>query len=327
MISSAFKSFLQVEREHCNQLFATMRRQHPQMDSESFQQFLVQQLDPVVALLDQSGKTVAPFAMAGYQHGLELAAKSCLGKSEFYSQVSDLWRNIIPQSLPFISTNPDYWLSILANLLYRLNTQDVSVSKKWLELMGRSVQTCHSEEELKKTGLILAWISGLACYRQAALDALAEISDELFSSITQVESKNRLAVETSLRANRWLDFSLQSSTKFSKQKRFGSPWLLDGEFTQPPRVEAFNNQFYVSSADRIWILFFDAFGEMLVPVQDINLPTTNKDHDLISKIQADLKTARPSGLSDLASFSSCAELNDSFALTSRDSFAVILLNR
>jgi hypothetical protein len=326
MISSAFKSFLQLERENCNHLFASTRRQHPQMDAESFQEFLVQQLDPVVALLDQSGKPVAPFAMAGYQHGLELAAKSCLGKSEFYSQVSGLWRDIIPQSLPLISTNPDYWLSILANLLYRLNTQDVSVSKKWLELMGRSVQKCRSEEELKKTGLILAWISGLACYRQAALDALTEISDELFTAITQMESENRNTIQSSLMANRWLDFSLHTSAKFSKQKRFGSPSLLDGEFTQPPRVEAFNNQFYVTSADRIWLLFFDAFGEMLVPVQDAQLPA-NKDNELISKIQADIKAARPSGLTDLASFSSCAELNDSLALTSRDSFAVILLNR
>lgn len=329
MISSAFKSFLQVERTQCNQLFATSRHQHPHIEGESFQEFLRDQLDPIIVLLDKSGQSVANFAIAGYQHGLDLAAKRWLGKSELYSDVKNLWRDLIPICLPWISSQPDYWLSIFANILYRLNSQDSTTSARWLGLMTASASKCQSPDELKKLGLVLAWVSGLACYRQAALEALAEISDELFVSVTHAEIKNRASIQQSLVNNRWLDFSVNQPKTFSMQKRFGGAVLFEGEFSQPPKVLAFNNQLYVTSANRIWMLFFDAFGEILIPAQDsLSAIHYQPDtRDLNEQLKLYLNMGLKEKIHDLASLASCAELDDTLALTSKDSFAVILLNR
>jgi len=329
MISSAFTSFLKTERAECNQLFASVRHQHPHIEGDSFHQFLREQLDPVINLLDQSGQSVGLFATAGYQHGLDLAAKRWLGKSEFYLDVKNLWRHVIPTCLPWISSNPDYWLSLFGNILYRLKSQNATTSTKWLELMAASASKCQSADELKKLGLVLAWVSGLACYRQAALEALSEISDELFVSITHADIKNRATIQQSLMNNRWLDFSMNQPKTFSMQKRFGGAVLFEGEFTEPPKVLAFNNQLYVTSANRIWMLFFDAFGEILIPAQDsLSAIHYQPDtRDLNEQLKLYLKMGLKDKLHDLASLASCAELDDTLALTSKDSFAVILLNR
>lgn len=329
MISSAFKSFLQTERKQCNQIFATLHHQHPQIDAESFQQFLVKQLDPVVALLDDSGQSIGHFAMAGYQHGLDLAAKRWLGKSEIYHYVIQLWRDVIPQSLNWISTNPDYWFNILANVLCRLNAHDPASASRWLNLMSQSAKECKSAEEFKKLGLIAAWMAGLACYRESALAALTEISDGLFSAISQTDSKDRAQVQQSLINNRWLDFSVSQAKPLSLQKRFGSAALLEGEFAEPPKVLMHNNQLYITSTNQTWMLFFDAFGEMLIPVQELPLALSHQknirdlDEQLKDYFNMGLKTKLP----DMASLASCAELDDSLVLTSKDSFAVILFNR
>lgn len=329
MISPVFKSFLQTERNQCNQLFASFRHQHPHIDADSFQQFLIQQLDPVVALLDEAGQSVGNFAMAGYQHGLDLAVKRWLGKSELADQVNQLWRDVIPQAIHWISPNPQYWLSILANVLYRLHAHDTGAANRWIKLMKQSAKQCQSAEEFKKLGLIAAWFAGLACYRQSALIALAEISDELFIAVSQADCKNRTRIQQALNNNRWLDFSITQPQTLSLQKRFGNSIMLDGEFTEPPKVLNYNNQIYVTSANQFWMLFFDVFGEMLIPTQELpsaihyQQDTRDLNEQLKLYISLGLKTKLP----DLASLASCAELEDSLALTSKDSFAVILLNR
>ncbi len=329
MISPAFKSFLQTERSQCNQLFASFRHQHPHIDADSFQQFLIQQLDPVVTLLDDTSQSVGNFAMAGYQHGLDLAAKRWLGKSELAVHVNQLWRDVIPQTIRWISSNPGYWLSILANVLYRLHTYDPDAANRWIHLMRQSAKECQSAEEFKKLGLIVAWLSGLACYRQNALKALTEISDELFSSVSQTDCENRIQIQQALNNNRWLDFSIIQPQTLSLQKRFGSSTMFDGEFTEPPKVLAHNNQIYVTSANQFWMLFFDAFGEMLIPIQELpsDIHYQQDTRDLNEQLKLYFNLGLKTKLPDLASLSSCAELDDSLALTSKDSFAVILLNR
>jgi hypothetical protein len=333
MISPVFKSFLQTERNQCNQLFASLRHQHPQIDAEGFQQFLIQQLDPVVALLDDAGQSVGNFAMAGYQHGLDLAAKRWLGKSELADQVNQLWRDVIPQAIHWVLSNPHYWLNILANVLYRLHAHDSDSASRWMSLMKQSTKECQSAEEFKKLGLIAAWLAGLACYRQTALTALSEISDKLFSSISQTDFKHRTQIQQPLINNRWLDFSStmpdNQPKTLSLQKRFGNSTILDGEFTEPPKVLAYNNQLYVTSANQLWLLFFDNFGEMLIPTQE--LPSAihyqQDTRDLNEKLKLYFNMGLKNKLPDLASLASCAELDDSLALTSKDSFAVILFNR
>ncbi len=333
MISPVFKSFLQTERNQCNQLFASLRHQHPQIDAENFQLFLIRQLDPVVALLDQSGQSVGNFAMAGYQHGLDLAAKRWLGKGELADHVNQLWRDVIPQAIHWVSSNPQYWLNILANVLHRLHAHDSDSASRWINLMKQSAKECQSAEEFKKLGLITAWLAGLACYRQTALNALTEISDKLFSSISQIDFKNRTQIQQSLIDNRWLDFSTAMPDKqpktLSLQKRFGNSTILNGEFAEPPKVWAHNNQLYITSANQLWLLFFDSFGEMLIPTQE--LPSAihyqHDTRDLNEQLKLYFSMGLKTKLPDLASLASCTELDDSLALTSKDSFAVILFNR
>ena len=318
MISSAFTTFLQTERKQCNQLFLQRQHQDSQLDGESFLQFLREQVDPVVAHLEDLEYNTAGFAMAAYQHGLDLAGKHWLGQSPFYPFIAELWKKLIPKMARLLHTNPYYDLSLLGNLLFRLKAHDEKACANWLSLISRSAPFCHSSEEFQLAGLIHAWQSGLAAYRSAALDALQKIPDGLFTVITG-ESEREDFLQT-ISSSRWIDFSLERPEKYSIQRRFGNSIVMDGTFSELPKLHLLNDQMYVTAGNQSWLVFADIFGQMLV--SHTLTESKQPQDDLIKRF-----VAISNKLPDISNISSYVETSDTLALTSTDSFAIVLLNR
>lgn len=318
MISSAFTTFLQTERKQCNQLFLQRQHQDSQLDGESFLQFLREQVDPVVARLEDLEYSTASFAMAAYQHGLDLAGKRWLGQSPFYPFIAELWKKLIPKMARLLQTDPYYDLSLLGNLLFRLKAHDEKACANWLSLISQSAAFCHSSEEFRLAGLIHAWQSGLAAYRSAALDALQKIPDGLFTVITG-EGEREEFLQT-ISSSRWIDFSLKRPEKYSIQRRLGNSILLDGSFSELPKLHLVDDQIYVTAGNQSWLVFADIFGQMLV--SHAFTPNKHTQDDLIPRF-----VSIANKITDISNISSYAETSDTFALTSTDSFSIVLLNR
>lgn len=330
MISTAFKQFLADERHSCNALFASVQQQYGHVDMDSFNQFLLELLDPCVARLADNHRAVGEFARAGYQHGLELASRRWLGASEYYPYIKRLWREVIVECIATVNSDPDFWLASLANALNQLHHQSEQAATQWLDLMAGLSSKCQSLDELQRISVISAWVSGLACYREAALHSLQDLRSELFIRVFHLpENADCAAIEKQLNEGPWFAPHLGKPPAFSIQRRVGGAAFFEGEFSAPPRLIQHELSIYVKSGDSLWLLFADFFGQMLIPVGEHSLVTPAGEQDyyhLYCELQSYNQPGVARFLREVSTITSLLEHQQSLFLTSTDTFSVIVFN-
>jgi hypothetical protein len=124
-----------------------------------------------------------------------------------------------------------------------------------------------------------------------------------------------------LESNRWLAAHDNETVLDQLQTRIGSCTLLDGDFPAPPRVFAFDDQFFVQSGDLAWQLHVDVFGSSLLPCDATDIESYISA-DNCEQTLAELNEV--SGLDDINTLSSVARLPDTMAMTSEQTFAIMI---
>ena len=329
MKSSALKLFFQAERDTCNQLVASVRHQSPLLDTNDFNWFITNCLDPLMCHLDkQSNQATFPVAHAGFIHGLELASLNWLKSDVKKDVILKTWNQFYPEILPIIDVAPHKVFAETSNVFSHLLGFGHERPLKWLALMSSILSELDSRDSLKKAGFVCAWLAGLAHLRGPALaqiETLAEpVVRALFGLSNAHDLKRHLA---ELKNNRWYKgLRFQGNADDSSpnvEKRIGNCNLLGGEFPLPPQAFAAGGQLFITSGKLAWRLYADAYGATLVPFDPGELaeisaePVARKSFSDFSHLTA---------LNDISDISSVAHLNDTIALTSDETFAVIILS-
>jgi len=224
-----------------------------------------------------------------------------------------------------VQREPALTLKQTANLLSHLYGLNPGHPEKWLEIMSRVTNLLDNHPQLSQTGLVGAWMSGLAHYRDSAMKQLAMLPEALAKGLLGLPVDRDFQVFLDeLRRNRWLTAQSPADAKPASihriETRVGACALLGGDFPVPPEVVGGDGQFFVRSGELVWQMHVDAFGSSLIPCD----PEGLKHHEIATE-RAD-KSLLQSLLADISDISSSVHLADTLALTSRETFAVIVLS-
>ncbi|UZE94800.1 hypothetical protein [Alkalimarinus alittae] len=329
MKSLALQLFFQAERELCNQMVASIRHQSQQFDMGEFNGFLSNCLDPLMVNFDgHSNKDSFAVAQAGFTHGLELASLNWLKQGIKQDIVLTTWREFHQNTLTIIQQNPSKAFSETSNVLSHLLGFGDDKPMKWLALMNKVISQLDTRESLKCAGVVCAWMSGLAHFRPLALKQLEDLSSQIGRILLGVSESDDLGHHLqTLKTNRWSMVSpsrpQDDQAQYHVERRIGRCDLLGGEFKTPPNVFASGDQLYVCAGDHAWKLYVDGFGETLFPfdIDEVKriAEASNPASDLSRFSQMD-------GLSDISEVTSVVTLNDTVALTSNETFSVVILS-
>ena len=325
MKSTALQHFFQVERDLCNQMVASVRHQSPTINTDDLDWFISNCLDPLMTGLDKDSHQISfPVAQAGFTHGLELAALNWLKTDQKQEFLQMLWSEFFVKINPLLQQSPVDVFADISNLLSHLFSSDARLPFRWLQLMLPVSAALTSFTLLRQAGMVCAWMSGLAHYRKAALQQLASLPEEIVRRLFNLSgSRNIIQHIAELESNRWPTTIGNQVDFYQLQTRVGSCSLLDGDFPAPPQVFALDDQFFVQSGDLAWHLHVDAFGSSLLPCDrgeiESYISASNHKQKLIGLDEVP-------GLDDINTLSSVAHLPDTLALTSAQTFAILILS-
>ncbi len=329
MKSSTLKLFFQAERETCNQMVASIRHQSQHLDINDLNWFMSNCLDPLMVKLDgQSNLVTFPVAHAGFRHGLELASINWL-KSDYKKQiVIKTWNEFYPNIIHIVQQAPNKVFSETSNVFSHLHSFGNEQPVKWLALMSKVLNQLDTHESLKEVGFVCAWMAGLAHFRELSVKQLETLSPPLVRALFDLSDGHDIKFHLDkLKNNRWskaLPLLAQVNPPlYTVELRIGSCDLFGGEFPTPPKAFVVDEHLFIESGKFAWQLYADVFGSTLIPFDIDELKGISEEPSQSPTLSSFNSVL---GLSDINEASSIASLTDTVALTSNETFAVIILS-
>jgi len=325
MKSDALKQFFDAERETCNQMVSSVHHQYPQLDTDSFNEFLKECLDPIMEKFDGDSNQISfPVAYAGFKHGLQLATLNWLSDESKRNIVKCTWTEYYPCILPIVSAAPEKTFTKTSNILHQLSGVNLRFPLHWLNTMSSIASDCEDVQILDKAGAVCAWMAGLAHYREAALTQLKTLPAALHKKLFSLNDVTDVEIHyAELTRNRWASnasiYSTEPDNLYKHQRRIGQSELLGGDFPSVPEVVTNGQQLFVKTGSTTWLLHADSFGTTLLPHDEPD------DRDL-SVTPNLLPIKELDELKDIHNISSVAHLDDTIAITSPETYSVILIS-
>lgn len=333
MISAQFAQVLRSGREHFNARFAVARHADPNLDPESFMQFLGDVVDPLIQAVDAAcPNQTAAFATQAYEVALELAALRLIGRLARYPAVEAAWRRLLAPAAHLIAANPRRALAAVSNAAHQLAVTGEARGDEWLATMVELAPQCDDLDIWLKVGQVAAWRDGIAHYRVSALRVADTLPESLaLAALAAPPSASWPEVRTELRSNPWHDPAHPNPTTLRVARQAGGFRGLGGEFAAPPRVAPHGDHFLAASGDDCWLLIADAFGATLHratdeergPLHPRILPTGGVR-------AAGTRVAAVEGEIDLSGFgriTSVASNPTTIAITAQLTYSVVLIAR
>lgn len=255
---------LMVNRERYNTMFALAKRARPRLKAEHFKLNLAQYVAPIIAELPPDNE--GPLVSALYELCLELTAVELFERSP---AVKALWQNGLPSAASKLAERPAHLTASLTNAIYNLERQTGVDWKFWLSKTCEIQRDCQTAELWLQASQVLAWVSGMAHYRDSAMKLAAVMPGELVERL--VPRWDRVQFDPWW-SRRPAGNQLQCVHKLGAFVGFG------GVFRRPPEViTAGGNKFLVSDGTSEWLLSCDGFGATLKSIFELELTETERD--------------------------------------------------
>lgn len=258
------------DRDRYNTLFALARRARPRLCQEQFVFNLREYLAPLVQVTAQAGRQeLVSFA---YELLLELTGVELFSRSE---AVRRLWLEVLPHCSDIVGQAPGRVIPSLTNACYNLERERGADWAFWLDKMKGCCQRSAGWEQWLEVGQVLAWVSGLAHYRQSATELAASLPSELVGQLVPRWDK--------VRGDPWWP-RRPASGKLVRAHQLGDFVGFGGPFRRPPElVSAGSNKFLVSDGLEEWLLSCDGFGATLKRVKEFPLEETEQNDFQVSQ--------------------------------------------
>lgn len=336
MVSPVLAQVLRSGREHFNARFAAARRVSAGLPPDAFAGFLESAVDPVaVAVEAVAPARVADVVMVAYDLALELAAQRLAGGSERGAIIEEGWRSLLPGVPTLVAADPARMLGAVSNALHTLAATPGARPAQWIQLMRQfSSSSALDLDRWLRVGQVAAWRSGLAHFREPALDLADSLPSEIALALVGAPRGAAWSdVRTRLRASPWYDPADASSAaqRLRVAGTAGAFRGFGGLFPTPPAVEVHGQQFHVCCGDDRWVLTADAFGATFHRAQPGEHAAARPDPTLGGRLNVRGVRVEFEGwetmVPDLGEPTSAAALPATVALTSNTTHRVILLAR
>lgn len=245
---------LLAERDRYNTLYAVARRARPRLEAGLFEHNLKRYLAP---LLHQPSTALTPEL---YEVVLELTGVELFDRSP---AVRALWEELLPKAGPLLTTAPGRTVACLTNAVYNLESEPGADWRFWLSRMEKSLSVCQNGEMWLQVAQVLAWVAGMAHYRESAQELAARLPAEVTEAL--IPRWDRVSHDP------WWPRRPQD-TGLIPVHTVGGFLGFGGPFRKPPEViTAAAERFLVSDGANDWMLYSDGFGATLKRVHDVDL--------------------------------------------------------
>jgi hypothetical protein len=206
-----------------------------------------------------------PLVAALFELTLELTGLELFSRSE---AVRRLWQDLFPAAAGILSERPNIYAAGMTNAVYNLEREAGADWRFWLQRMEKTRLRCATGEEWLQAGQVLAWVSGLAHFRESAQHLAERLPGDLVAEL--VPRWDRVKDDPW-----WSRRPAPGQVKAIHE--VGGFVGFGGVFRRPPEVvTAGENRFLVSDGTDDWLLSCDGFGATLKRVVEFELLETRR---------------------------------------------------
>ena len=281
--SEVLTAILKKNRIALNQQFIFARHLDRTLDGEVFSSYLVKVLEPLVEHhRNRPPDQLEKVTIHLYSQILSLYSRHFLASEGRYPFFEDVFLELLEHYREHLFDHPKIFTQLGNSTLKMAQVLGKDV-ERWSSLLR---QTPYSHcDALLKQGYVAAWVSGYAPYRQGALAYLQEMDMESFKALLELQefdlkATDRDGIMKNLALNCWyhpssvLKEEEKSPVFFTTVGGFKG---FDQAFILPPRVFEYQGHIAVTDTRNTFLLFADAFGQQLIPVDRIeDMPPTPK---------------------------------------------------
>ncbi|MCA9791362.1 MAG: hypothetical protein KC910_06190 [Candidatus Eremiobacteraeota bacterium] len=252
---SRLREALLARRERYNTAFAVARRARPSLCPEAFSEHLLEVLEPIVERLEP--QSLARAVEELYDLSLDLVGSELLGPNSRHPAVVAGWERLLPRLGRFVSQQPRQLAAELTNALYHLSATPGARPLFWLGRMQELADQFENADELRAVGQVLAWMAGLAHFREGALEVLARLDSQWARQLLDWDVRHL----DDLARRPWTDPECGQRGHLEVVARVGAFRGFGGLFVRPPRVSsAGQDRFVVDDTEATYLLCADHFG-------------------------------------------------------------------
>ncbi len=335
-MNEVFVHALKENRDKLNTKFAYARHTYPKLDGDLALEHLRQMVAPVIDAVSRISISRAETVLVTlYELSLELLGKGMIGEKTRYPAMVKGWNQIFTQAAKLLAQEPLLFAGSVLNALYNLSISQGTRPNYWIDEMLRIGAECDTVQTYLEVGKIVAWRSGMAHYRDGALDACLNLEPKLARLSLAIKEDVKTPIDViveRLHHDPWLSpWSANLGVKNEKRLKVASVVGgfrgFGGVFISPPEVVLSNDDFYIFDNESCWMMTADLFGATLHKV-GANLPsletTANNDFTIDKKGRVS-KATYQAVFPELEAPSSFAANETTLAITLPVSFGVYLI--
>lgn len=336
-LSTAMQEALAAGRARYNAMFSAARR-GADLDTAAFQEWIRSGIAPAVDAAAAGPGSAGAILDALFGRSLELVAQRVLGPAARSAVVTEGWRRLLPALPELLAADPAGLSAAVVNALHRLAATERARPDEWTAAMLRAGPRCADLAAFREAGLVAAWRSGLAQYREQALRLAPRLDPALVRillGIEGVEPPALPAVLAGVADDPWRSLEELRDGPWGEPRlalvgRVGAFRGFGGIFPVPPRVEARQGALFARAGGGCWRLYADCYGAVFHPA-DASLadegPRRNREESAVDDAGAVRHRGLTARFSELAGPTSFASDGVTLAVTVATSHAVFLVAR
>jgi len=263
MVGPALASVLRSGRAEFNARFTAARHLYPQLDGDTFTQFLQTAVNELAQATERvRPDRVAEVVIAAYDAALELAGQNLAGPNSRLPVIEEAWRKVLPKAATLVAKAPARVIAAVCNAVHQLASTPGARAAEWIGRMEALASDCDEVEVFLRLGQVAGWRAGLAHFRKSALAAADSLPEALALAAVGAKAKEGWPVEREkLLRNPWHDpADGQNHSGLRIVARVGAFRGFGGLFVKPPEVAAAGEHFLVRSGEDCWLLTADLFS-------------------------------------------------------------------
>jgi hypothetical protein len=271
LVTGAFARILETNRSRFNAKFAEARHIYPTLQPEVFAEHLCATVAPIVRQVEEHcPDRTAEVVVVLYELSLDLVGQAFLGGQSRHAAIATGWKELLPMLPQHVAAEPGRCVGAITNALYNLSVTGGARPQQWMEHVRRLAPLCPDVSSLLRAASVAAWVSGLAHFRQQALDICRGLGPPVVCAALGLPvDGDAVAVQAMVErlfADPWLNpaSSLKNpgpTRRLGVVARVGAFRGFGGPFVAPPVVVGTaEGSFVIKDGDSFWLLTADRFG-------------------------------------------------------------------
>lgn len=292
VVGNALAAVLKARRAEFNQRFLAAQQQQRSLTAEAWHGFVRDTLNPVAEIIAAHDEAaVAEVIDVLYDQALPLVARQWLGPAPRDPVFAACYKQLLAALAPLLARDPQRVSGAWLNALHHLCALAPARAQDWTQRMATALKPVAASvtvEQALALGRVIAWRTGLAAQRAAALRDAPALPPEWIRQALDIPFTPDAALWDALRNNP----AMRAEEKAAPHKPEWLAWCggfrgLGGPFAALPAVGMAGGKLAASDGMSTWWIAADGYGQQLVRMGAAgDWPLAPMDAATVAKVNA-----------------------------------------